>query len=236
MSGRHRSPVWEFFTKTSDTAVRCNVCSATLSYTRGNTTSMHDHLKSSHSAAYNAHTRPASQQQLDAHVTHTPRAAAWTQADDEAADRALVAFVARSLRPPQLLDDVPFAQFCSQLQSGWEMPSRRTLMRTLLPTEYARVRDVVVARLGAATRVASSTDLWTAAGTAHAYLTATAHWINESWELCKATLATRTLEVRFSCLLPSLPSLFFFFFFVLTVTPSASAEAPQRQEHRRRAA
>jgi hypothetical protein len=120
----------------------------------------------------------------------TPRQAAWKNDDDAETNRFVVHWLARDLHPPRAIETRSFKRLISRLQPAYHLPSRRTLMRTLLPEEYNRIKEQVVEDLADAPAVATTTDLWSSTS-ADSYFTVTGHWIAADWTLRSACLATR---------------------------------------------
>jgi hypothetical protein len=198
---RLKSPVWQFFIKDSadrDYAI-CNVgdCSSRVKCAGGSTSALLNHLKHAHAHQHAVATgKAADATQPTLKFTSTARQAAWKSDDDKAANRFLVHWLARDLRPPRAIETRSFKRLISSLQPAYALPSRRTLMRTLLPAEYSRIKEQVVADLEDAPAIATTTDLWSSATSAESYFTLTAHWISSDWQLRAATLATRDMKVR----------------------------------------
>ncbi|XP_046562724.1 zinc finger BED domain-containing protein 4-like [Haliotis rubra] len=77
------------------------------------------------------------------------------------------------------------------LEPKYTLPSRATLSRKVIPDLYEKVKEVK-AGLKASHSVALTTDGWTSRAT-QSYITITAHFIDEEWELKNKVLQTRQM-------------------------------------------
>ncbi len=106
-------------------------------------------------------------------------------------DNALLEMVATDMQPSSIVDDKGFGKFVRLLDSRYQLPSRRTLMRRL-PGKYDEVKIRVKNQLNSSSHVCLTTDIWTSR-TTQGYLTVTCHFINTSWKMQSFVLETFNL-------------------------------------------
>ncbi len=104
-------------------------------------------------------------------------------------DEAVVRMLATDLQPASIVEDKGFLNFLHVIDPKYQPPSRRTIMRSLLPDHYEKTKQELKAKLAEAKYCAITTDLWTSRAT-EGYITVTCHFISSSWELHSAVLAT----------------------------------------------
>lgn len=75
------------------------------------------------------------------------------------------------------------------LESRYQLPSRRHIMRSLLPEMYSTRAEEIKQELLQISHVALTSDLWTSRKT-ESYPTTTCHFITFSWELKSLVLET----------------------------------------------
>ena len=102
--------------------------------------------------------------------------------------------LATDMQPASIVEDKGFQKFVAALDSRYELPSRRTIMQSLLPDKYEETKKMVMSNLAAASHVALTTDIWSSRQT-QGFLTVTAHYITTSWEMGSAVLET----IHLSC-------------------------------------
>ena len=108
-------------------------------------------------------------------------------------DNALLEIVATDMQPSSIVNDKGFNKFINMLDSRYQLPSRRSLMRKL-PEKYEEVKVTVKNQLNTASHVCLTTDIWTSR-TTQGYMTVTCHFINELWQMQSIILETFNLCV-----------------------------------------
>ena len=93
------------------------------------------------------------------------------------------------LRPGSMVGDRGFLKFLYALDQRYEPPSRRSVMRSLLPAKYEILKRDLKLKLSNIKYCAITTDLWTSRQTV-SYITVTCHFINSEWNLVSAVLCT----------------------------------------------
>ncbi|GFS02291.1 zinc finger BED domain-containing 4-like protein [Elysia marginata] len=76
-------------------------------------------------------------------------------------DLALVRLVVGDLQPFSVVEDRWFKNFVKVLDSRYQLPSRRTLTRSLIPELYTSEKARVKNLLDSAEAVSLTTDIWT---------------------------------------------------------------------------
>ena len=93
------------------------------------------------------------------------------------------------MQPLSVVENEGFIKFTKQLDPRYQLPSRSTVTRSLLPNKYEKLKDAVKLELKQVKHVALTTDLWTSNQTL-SYLTLTCHYINQEMQLCSKVLET----------------------------------------------
>ena len=87
--------------------------------------------------------------------------------------------LAVDLQPASIVEDKGFLNFLQVIDSKYQPPSRRSIMRSLLPDQYQTTKQELKAKLAETKWCALTTDLWTTQG----YITITCHFLSNRWEL-----------------------------------------------------
>ena len=74
-------------------------------------------------------------------------------------------------------------------------PTRRTVMRSLLPDRYTSAREKLFQQLRDVKTCSVTTDFWSSSN-AQSYITVTCHFLNEDWVLQSCVLATYQVTIR----------------------------------------
>ena len=102
---------------------------------------------------------------------------------------------AENLRPLSIVNGAGFRKFCKELNPAYKAPSHTTLHNYLMKM-YNEEKSALVKLFDVNTSgVAFTTDLWTSTAL-HGYITVTAHYITDEWEMKTAMLATRRVEEK----------------------------------------
>jgi hypothetical protein len=109
-------------------------------------------------------------------------------------DQALISMVVNDLVLPSMIEDNGFNNFVSALDPRYVLPSRKTLMRSLIPTRYNLVKASFLQQLREVNSCAITTNFWSACN-AENYITVTCHFINSTWELKSCVLATYQVKI-----------------------------------------
>ncbi|GFR84459.1 zinc finger BED domain-containing protein 4 [Elysia marginata] len=106
-----------------------------------------------------------------------------------AIDQALLHMIVGDLQPFSVVEDKWFRNLLRILDSRYQLPSRRTVTRTLLPELYKQEKARVKGLLDTSDSVSLTTDIWTSRRT-QAFITVTAHFVSNDWKLHSVVLAT----------------------------------------------
>ena len=101
--------------------------------------------------------------------------------------------VARDLRPVSIVEGDGFRQLINYLEPEYRIPSH-THITSVCHRMYQVEREKLEAEL-VGRHVGLTSDIWTGAAT-QGYITVTAHFISDSWELCSRVLLTREMRER----------------------------------------
>ena len=72
--------------------------------------------------------------------------------------------LAGDLQPASIFEDKGFLNFLRVIDSKYQPPSRRSIMRSLLPDQYQTTKQELKAKLAEIKWCALTTDLWTTQG------------------------------------------------------------------------
>ena len=110
-----------------------------------------------------------------------------------AVDNALVEMICVDMQPVSIVEDSGFTKLLHQLDPRYQIPSRRTLMRDILPKKYEDKMAIIQGILNEAPYVSVTTDIWSSIQSI-GYMTITAHCLTPNWELKSLVLQTRALS------------------------------------------
>ena len=169
-------------------------CGTEIAVKQSNTSSMRKHLKSSHPAVYTEMSRKEAgekakrpktpreqkkelcQSKMGQYLTASGATAAtpWkpTDARTKAANRALLQYIARDMRPLSVVENPGFWGLVAHLQPCYPLPSRPTV-RAMIEPEAANLRSKIKEELASAMFVSFTTDIWTDMTTNLSYISLT---------------------------------------------------------------
>ncbi|XP_065843450.1 uncharacterized protein [Oscarella lobularis] len=93
-------------------------------------------------------------------------------------DDALIKMIALDLQPASVVEDTGFRHLVHTLDSRYQLPSRRSLMRSQLPDVYEKIKANLKERISKVQFCSITTDLWTSR-TTESYITVTCHFVKE---------------------------------------------------------
>ena len=199
MSKRPRSNVWDYFRKDEEYA-HCLVgtCKAKVKHC-GNTSNPLKHLESYHEDEHakcvaERPTKKARPAQASTQLTLTESIASTRKYPRDSnkckkLDDALVGMIVTDLQPISVVEDTGFLRYTSLLDPRYELPSRRTISRRLLPEKYEAVKKSLKQKLQKISPISLTTDIWSSRQ-AFSYCCLTAHVISEQWTLESYVLET----------------------------------------------
>lgn len=198
---RKPSPVWDVFKKTEETSdgknikkAMCSLCDEKLAYC-GGTSNLSKHIEAKHPETYeklfgDADTRSGSKKQLSMKSFQQKRCSASRSVE---ITRHIAEMVSRDLRPVAVVDGPGFIKLLNVLEPGYVVPSRPHIM-SILRQQYLSLIEKVRHSIEMK-HVAITSDIWTSTAT-EAYITVTAHFIDEDWNLVSRVLSTKAMPER----------------------------------------
>ncbi|XP_044493362.1 zinc finger BED domain-containing protein RICESLEEPER 3-like [Mangifera indica] len=183
-TGRCKSIVWEHFKKVKvdgKDKAECNYCHKQLvSGGKNGTRHLHDHHKICPKRKYH----DVSQKLLvGSHRENNKLTLSTCQFDQEAGRKDLANMIILHEYPLSIVDHCGFRRFCNTIQPLFKMISRNTIKKDIMKiydVEKGKTMKLLNKNLG---RIAITCDLWTASNQNKGYMTITAHFIDNKWEL-----------------------------------------------------
>lgn len=96
-------------------------------------------------------------------------------------NNSLIEMIVGDLQPFSIVEDTGFRNFTAALDPTYQMPSRTTLSRSLLPQIFETCVEKVQKLLNSSEHITLTTDTWTSVAT-EGYMAVTAHFLIE-WEM-----------------------------------------------------
>jgi hypothetical protein len=103
--------------------------------------------------------------------------------DQEVARKELALMTIIHEYPLSMVDHVGFRKFCAALQPLFKVVSRNTLRKDILDMYELQKQSMLKYFRKLSSRVAITTDLWTANHQKKGYMAVTAHFIDDDWKL-----------------------------------------------------
>lgn len=175
---------------TSRETVICKLCCKSLKY-HSTTSNMSAHLHSMHYSEYAERLATEEEPRLKrARITSflPPSSsrclpAAW----QEAITKKVTEFICKDMRPVNILQGDGFKEFIREIEPRYTIPSRGTITNRIVKlydTTNENIREMISGQ-----SIALTTDGWTSVAM-DSYVTVTAHFINEDWEMKGIVLQT----------------------------------------------
>ncbi|XP_065096446.2 E3 SUMO-protein ligase ZBED1-like [Paramisgurnus dabryanus] len=170
----------------------CRLCRTKLKYF-GNTKNMRNHITRFHpeeekqmaGPSVAANQRTIEQTILSKLPPGSERAKRIT--------KSIATFIAKDLRPYSVVENQGFCAMLHTLEPRYNVPSRRYFTDTAIPKLYNETKNEVMESLKKAGRIAVTCDAWTSIAT-ESYVTVTAHFITDEWQLASHVLQTREVN------------------------------------------
>ncbi|GFO45855.1 Zinc finger bed domain-containing protein 1 [Plakobranchus ocellatus] len=103
--------------------------------------------------------------------------------------RALLRMLARDMEHPSIVNRPGFREFVSAMDNRFELPAKKSINKTLIPELAEETRHKVKLDVVIASYFALSVETWMYRET-QAYMTVSAHFIKDSWEMSSIVLET----------------------------------------------
>ncbi|KAJ8940592.1 hypothetical protein NQ314_010670 [Rhamnusium bicolor] len=86
----------------------------------------------------------------------------------------------KDLQPFSVVNDEGFRELMAEVEPAYQLPSRTTFSRTLLPSKYDEAVILVKNKFRDAESISITTDTWTSSATEN-YIAITAHYLDKNW-------------------------------------------------------
>ena len=103
--------------------------------------------------------------------------------DQDVARKELALMIIVHEYPLSMVDHIGFRKFCAALQSAFKLVSRNIIRKDILDMYQVQKQSMVNYIKKLSSRVAVTTDLWTANHQRKGYMAVTAHFLDEDWKL-----------------------------------------------------
>ncbi|KAJ1279080.1 hypothetical protein BS78_04G127900 [Paspalum vaginatum] len=103
--------------------------------------------------------------------------------DQNVARKELALMICLHEYPLALVDHAGFRKFCAAMQPLFKVPSRNTIRTDIMDMHVVQRESIVKFFQQLSSRVAITTDMWTANHQKKGYMAVTAHFIDDKWEL-----------------------------------------------------
>lgn len=181
---RLRSDVWNHFTKKLIDGVMKAICKYCKKQFRGDSGCGTSHLKNHYMNKHNNKAGGNIRQKLLAgklNKTH-PELASYSFNHD-ASKKELAKAIVMHEYPLSIVEHVGFRRYSSSLQPLFKVPCRNTIKNEILQMyELERVKTSTLLDHNVS-RIAITTDMWTASNQKKSYMAVTAHFIDDTWNL-----------------------------------------------------
>jgi hypothetical protein len=180
-----KSDVWNEFDKIIVNGVakaRCHWCKNELSATSRSGTS---HLRSHLISCESRNTRKGLKQST-LKLSKTQDGSVLVEKyvfDQGVARKELALMICVHEYPLSIVDHVGFRRFCAALQPLFKVVSRNTIRKDILDMYQVQKLSMVKQVEQQQSRIAVTTDLWTANYQKKGYMAVTVHYVDESWNL-----------------------------------------------------
>ena len=189
------SVVWKYFTKNNDGKSECIKCKAVYASSSSNSTLQY-HLINTHGVSFEKesslpHSSMIIQQPQQRQTSLSDmfgKRRKLTKTEDKDIDDAVVQLIFEDMRPFSIVDGSGFKNFCSKMNPDYVLKSRNTY-RSKAVSAHAQAVSKLKSILERASDLSITTDLWTS-NKQEAYISITAHWLDDALNMQHAILAT----------------------------------------------
>lgn len=112
-------------------------------------------------------------------------------------DRKLMGLFINDLQPLSVVDDDGFKEFVYALNPGYQLPSRFSVSKTLLPAMYEECVNNVQQLINCGKAFCITTDAWTSINTV-SFIGVTAHFLDKNFTLHSILLECSSFDLRHS--------------------------------------
>ena len=189
------SSVWNYAEKISGNKAKCKKCSKEMSIS---TSSIRYHLNNVHAIKFD-NSDEATQGPSKIISEKSPQqlisSFAIPKSKTAAITRKISEMIAKDFHPFNMVMGEGFRSLVSYLAPGYTVPHRTSFMRTHLPEMYNGLKINVKSALKNVTHFTLTTDMWTDDYVHNSYISVTAHFIDDNWNMVAYVLATRHMKV-----------------------------------------
>lgn len=171
----------------------CKLCRKTVAVKGSSTSNLFHHLRTTHHSEYEnyeklresesaEHDAPAGEgkkahESFSKKVPYDRKHERW-----QGITNAVTNYIARDKVPFQAVVRDGFKQLLKTLDPRYTLPGRKYFSETALPKLYESCRQTIAHEVQKVLHFATTTDLWPSR-TSEPYLSLTAHFIDETWQL-----------------------------------------------------
>ena len=102
--------------------------------------------------------------------------------------------IVKDMQPASIVQDIGFIEFIHVLDPRYNLPSRRTAMRSLLMQHYEAAVTTILKQLQEVQSVAITTDFWTSRSS-ESSITVSCHFTDNLWKLKSYILSTYQVKM-----------------------------------------
>ena len=172
----------------------CKLCNASVAH-GGGTTNLRNHLRLNHSSEYLSLFPPeeksnspkdAAQSRMEDFVSVPKLSAASMRA--KMLTEAVADFISKDMRPVSVVDGEGFLNLMHVAEPRYTVPCRKTVMG-LIDQKYHVLKERIGNRVAQQSVLSLTTDIWTSRA-GDGYISLTAHYVTDDFELCHHNLST----------------------------------------------
>ncbi|XP_076660942.1 zinc finger BED domain-containing protein 4-like, partial [Halictus rubicundus] len=140
-SSRSKSDVWQHFLKIGRGEAQCNICDKKFKLKYGNTSSLLRHLKAVHGSVIHlpTTTQIETESVKDKNIAYFDKNSSRSKQLTE----GIAQIIALDLQPYSIVDDIGFRSFINIVEPRYEIPSRTTFSRRIIPKMYEDLQSKI---------------------------------------------------------------------------------------------
>ena len=106
---------------------------------------------------------------------------------------AVADYIVTEMQPISIVEREGFRRMLLKFDSRYKVPGRTFFSQDIIPEKYYALKGIVKEELSNCTSIAYTTDFWTSMAN-DSYITITAHFVDENWDLQERLLLTRAVQ------------------------------------------
>lgn len=221
MSARKKSSVWTFYTESDqEKKVKCVLCDSLISRggsgRLGSTSALNNHLRAKHNREYAQLQHPVHSPNPSLPSTSKTTEEVPTLVDlplrqgtiegsfeskwkiddlrSKQIHRAIAEMICLDNQPISIVEDAGFNRLLAMLKPKYEMPSRKYITENVIAEIYEQLKKKIFDQLAAAKTISVTSDMWTCINNMQCFLSFTAHWLDNNFELQHGVLQMKSFE------------------------------------------